>query len=422
MQFGTHHDGFVLTDQFKRKNLIYSFIIFTFTLAVVGLTIFSLKDYKISINSKATEGIKNPLSKNFITADQSDIKELHKLQVIGFLPSWTLAQDYDVKTEYLDQIIYFGLGVNEGGEIIKHDDEGKEVLEWHYLNSEKFKEIQKSTKKTNTKLVIAVKNFDNATIDGIISSQSKSNYLIRQIITLLNDYDFDGVNIDFEYFTDVDFPTSQFLNKFLSQLKDELKKNNKNLILSIDVNSTAIYTDKAYDMVKIGEIVDQIIVMGYDYTRAPSKIAGSSSPINAQNDDPSLTKSVESLTGRVQDEKIVLAIPLYGFEWQTYSKNHGSYTVPDSGAIATYKRVKELLNSKLELEIFFDDVSQTPWLIYLQNGAIKQIYYENDQSLRAKADFTSKAKLGGIAVWSMGYEGTHLEPWSIFQKYRSSSK
>ncbi len=334
-------------------------------------------------------------------------------QVIGFLPSWSVAAKAKVYPEYLDQIIYFGIGVNKYGELMKFDEEGNELLEWHYFQTDYMKDVMSKAHDTDTKMLVSIKNFDNEDIDTLISSGHSTNRAITQISKLIDDYELDGINIDFEYFTDSNFPTAKHMNIFLEKLTSELRKKHPNIIISFDVNATVLYTDKAYDMVRIGELVDQVIVMGYDYHRQSSTVSGAIAPLVSSGDKPSVTKSIDSLKGRVPYEKVILAIPLYGYEWQTYTKEQGSYTIAGSGALASYKRVRDLIDSRDDVAISYDKDSMSPRLVYTQSGAIKQIYYEDEKSIQSKLDLVHDADIAGIALWALGYDGTYIEPWLV---------
>lgn len=338
-------------------------------------------------------------------------------ETIGFLPSWIVAQKAKVYPERLTQIIYFGLGVTEDGELIQFTAEGRETNEWKYFNSEYFSQIRDEAVDNNTKVLIAIKSFDNETIDKLTSNPFATDKLINSLLTLVERYKLDGVNVDFEYVTDVDFPTAKYFNRFLETLSLRLKQKNPNLILSVDVNATAVLVDKAYDMVKIGEIADQVILMAYDYHRAASTRAGPVAPIDSPPNEHNINESLNSLYGRVPTEKIILGIPFYGYEWQTLNKSHKSPTVENTGALATYKRVRDLIDNRDDEIVVWDDIAKSPWLTYAQSGAIKQIYYENERSLEEKLKFAEGRGLSGIAIWALGYEGDHQEPWEVIEKY-----
>lgn len=328
-----------------------------------------------------------------------------KREVIGFLPSWSVAKNLKVRTQNLTQIIYFGLAVNDRGELVKYNEQGDAILEWQYLTSPYFDALKKEATEHRTKVLVAIKNFDNENIDNLIANQQSSSRFINQVVDVVEEADLDGVNVDFEYFTDSDFPTFKYFNRFLNDLNIALKKSDPTFLLSIDINATAVLSDRAYDMVKIGEVVDQVIIMGYDYSRAPSTRAGHVAPLYAPADGYSLDQSVKSLTGRVPAEKIILALPFYGYEWQTTSTRFQSPTIEHTGALATYGRVQKLIESRNDIELHWDETAAAPWLTYYQSGAIKQIYYEDERSWATKLAYVQDHKLLGVGIWALGYDG-----------------
>lgn len=339
-------------------------------------------------------------------------------EVIGFLPSWSVAKGVKVNTSNLTQIIYFGFGVNDRGEIIQFGTDGLETGEWITFRSSDFKRIRESARKSNTKILIAIKSFDNKNIDDLIASPELSDKFITQLKKIIKDNNLDGVNIDFEYFTDSNFPTFKHLNTFFTKLNQQLKAENPNLIISADFNASAVAADPAYDMVKLGEVLDQIILMGYDYSTTASSQATPVAPLYSADGEASIDKSISSLKGRVDFDKVILAIPFYGYEWQTVNNQFKAQTIPETGALATYDRVTQLTNNREDVEINWDNKSQTPWITYYQSGAWKQIYFENEQSISKKLDYIKKTGLAGVGIWAIGYEGENETFWELIKKFK----
>lgn len=419
MRFGFHAYHKSFKERFSQQNLIFFLLVSLFIVSMGAVIAFTyIKSDTLTMVSFATEQeTVAPIPENY-TAPLSQSKKItnKRNQVIGFLPSWTIAQNVKVYPEYLDQIIYFGIGIDEQGNLMKYDENNDWLVEWSYLNSEYFKLLQEDSKKTSTKITVAIKNFDNTKIDTLISNETYTNNAVAQLKELVQDYDLDGINIDFEYFSDVDFPTLQYYNRFLTKLTTELREVKPDAIISVDVNATVVYNDNAYDMVKIGEVVDQVIIMGYDYHTAGATYAGAVSPIDSDEDRPSIRKTIKSLEGRVDKNKLILGIPFYGYEWQTLTENQNSKTVPETGAVATYKRVRQLIASRDDVTLHFDEKTLSPWLSYNQNGLIKQIYYEDEKSLVEKIKFVELNGLEGIAIWALGYEGEYVEPWTVIKE------
>lgn len=336
-------------------------------------------------------------------------------EVIGFLPSWMVAKKIKVYPQHLTQLIYFGLGVNDNGDLIKYKEDNSSVLEWTYFNSPYFKDVLTQSRENKVKILIAIKNFDNESIDNLVGNQAATYNFTSQIINLINEFELDGVNIDFEYVTKTDFPTAKFFNRFLEILTSEIKAKDSNLIVSVDLNATGVIKDPAYDLVKIGELADQTVLMGYDFHRTGSYNAGPVAPLEADTLEESIGKAVRSLKGRVPSEKLILAIPFYGYEWQTINTNYKSITIPNTGALATYGRVHDLIANRDDVQINWEEKAQSPWLVYRQSRAIKQIYYENTKSIGLKVKFANEQNLAGIAIWALGYEGDYQEPWEVIE-------
>lgn len=267
--------------------------------------------------------------------------------------------------------------------------------------------IRKDARKNNTKVLISIKNFDNETIDNLISNQISTDNFIKQVTNLINKYDLNGVNIDFEYVTDSEFPTSKYFVGFMEELSLWLKKENPKNIISIDVNALAVVKDKAYNMTKISKAVDQVILMAYDFRQPNSTRAGPTAPINGDSNEHSITESLDALSDRVPNEKLILAIPFYGYEWQTQNADFKSETTAGSGSLATIKRVKELLDNRKDIKVNWDMLSKSPWISFTENGVNKQIYYEDDKSIAEKIKFIKEKNLGGVGIWALGYEGNN---------------
>lgn len=421
MRFGFHSYHQSLLEHFSKRNRIYAFLFIFFLVSISYLSITQLQTSSFTVISSAKEI--NPVPENY-SAPLAQTKSFtnDRKQVIGFLPSWSIAAGAKMYPEYMDQIIYFGLAMDEQGNIVKTDDQNQPTVEWNYLNSDYFKELQMQSKETNTKVSVAIKQFDNSKIFTLITNPTYTTNAANQLAKLVKDYQLDGINIDYEYFSPTDEPTLQFYNKFLEEVTIKLREANPNIIISIDVNATVVYNDNAYDMVKIGELVDQVIIMGYDYHTPSSNYSGPISPIDMDGDKPSLRKTVKSLEGRVHKDKIILGIPFYGYEWQTVSRDPYSKVIPNTGATATYARVRELIANREDVSLDFDETTLSPRLTYIQNGLIKQIYYEDERSLLEKIKFIELNGLDGIAIWALGYEGDYIEPWNVIKEHVRSKK
>ncbi|MEK7064658.1 MAG: hypothetical protein AAB973_03575, partial [Patescibacteria group bacterium] len=63
------------------------------------------------------------------------------------------------------------------------------------------------------------------------------------------------------------------------------------------------------------------------------------------------------------------------------------------------------------LSASWSNLTLTPYLSYVENDKTYQIHYEDTASLKLKIDFVHQAKMGGLAIWALGYEIPYQELW-----------
>ena len=341
-----------------------------------------------------------------------------KVQVIGFLPYWNINEKLETDFSAIDQLMYFGLIVGEDGMLVKQEN-GETEPGWYKLkSSEKFKQIMDNAQKQNKKVLLTIICFDPNVADIIVSDSLIRENLISEIVAIVGEYNFDGVDIDFEYFpSDDNIPDfgSRF-NQFLSLLKNRLSAENPKSILSVDIYPRAFIYDWPYELEEMGKIVDQIIIMAYDFTQSNSPTSGPVAPMKGESDNEmSIVKTLKASLNQIDKSKLILGIPLYGYEWRTVSGDHRSDVYSGSGVTASYERVSKLIKEE-EVDIKWDDKAFSPWLVYEKNGTISQIYFDDLKSISLKVELVQQLNLGGIAFWALGYEDQAPDFWKTLKK------
>ena len=233
-----------------------------------------------------------------------------KVQVIGFLPYWNINEKLQTDFSAIDQLMYFGLIVGEDGMLIKQE-KGETEPGWYKLkSSEKFKQIMSDAQKQNKKVLLTIICFDSFVTDTVVSDPLIRENLISEIVSITGEYNFDGVDIDFEYFpSDDNIPDfgSRF-NQFLSLLKNRLSAANPKSILSVDIYPRAFIYDWPYELEEMGKIVDQVIIMAYDFTQRNSSVSGPVAPMKGENDNEmSIVKTLQASLNQIDKTTLVLA-------------------------------------------------------------------------------------------------------------------
>lgn len=368
------------------------------------------------LNQPKTEPIVSPLS--LMPAVLSARHQLiPQKEVIGFLPFWTIKEEANFRYNLLTQIIYMGIEFDQQGEILQFRD-GYLEPSWSHFNSERLSAVVRKAKESGTKTLLGIQSYDNQAIEMIINQPLKRKRVIQQILNLLDQKNFDGLNIDFEHGgISPSFAIVQNFTQFVRELTMAVKAKSKNKIVSIDVYADSLTRQRIYQIQTLGQIVDQIIIMGYDFHRPSSISTGPIAPLRsaAQSSKHNLTSVLADFYQVVPKEKLILAVPYYGYEWQTASKGFGALTYQGSGALATYKRTMELIESQ-KTELQWDTNSLTPWLVYEDGWRIKQIYFDNPRSLNYKYEAVNQAEIGGVAIWALGYDGPRTELWDLLKE------
>jgi spore germination protein len=152
--------------------------------------------------------------------------------------------------------------------------------------------------------------------------------------------------------------------------------------------------------------------MAYDFHSPDSIIAGPVAPLNGAgvNSEYDVTTAVERLLQTISGEKLVLGMPLYGYEWETLNTAVRSAIIPGTGVLASNSRAESMLSECATCSAFFDSESQEAFIVYRDpsNGVYHQISFPNQQSVETKLALANKKNLNGVALWALGYEGNSI--------------
>lgn len=201
----------------------------------------------------------------------------------------------------------------------------------------------------------------------------------------------DGVNVDIENLT---YAERNLQTQFLKRLSDKLQPHGKTV--SIAVAPARFDTTRgwvgSYDFEAIGNIVDAVVIMGYDqsYPNGPAgPVAGLSW----------MEESIQYLSKKIPKEKLILAVPFYGRYWSDTEKGMGIYYPQAMNLIARN-------NAKIE----FDTVHRTLRSSFKDQstGQNYVIWFDNAQTIQERIQLAEKYGLKGWGAWHLGQEDPHL--------------
>jgi spore germination protein YaaH len=219
---------------------------------------------------------------------------------------------------------------------------------------------------------------------------------IDAIVRLVEANGYAGIDIDYEQLRAGD---RQDFTTFCERLARALHAKGKVLSVALfaktsDAGSSP--TNVAQDYRAIGQVADQVRLMGYDYHWAGSP-PGPIAPVDWLRDVLRYAKT------QIPAGKIVLGIPLYGYDW---TGGHGT-------GVSWLQALR--LSRQYHAALHYDAQAQAPWFTYTDSAGRKHtVWFENAASSRAKFDVAQGAGIGGVYLWMPGYEDTGT--WSALRQ------
>jgi spore germination protein YaaH len=312
-------------------------------------------------------------------------------KVLGWHPYWAASTTY-LSYDYsaLSHIAYFSYEVDTatGGYSSIHDWNSTPIIDYAHQRG--------------TNVLLTVTNFGTSRNTELLTDTVKQKLLINNIITLLKSRNGDGVNFDLESVSvSRRNDLVSFIGRAVSLIKAQLP------YAEISMATPAVDWTGAWDLKKLSEICDYLIVMGYNYYWSGSSTAGPVAPLDGENYN--VTKTVITyLNAGVAPEKLLLGVPWYGYDWPVVSSARKS-TTTGTGTARTFSAAEELANTYLKT---FDPSTKVPWVSYSTSSALRQLWFDDNISLLMKYNFADSKNLAGIGIWALSYEGPDKEVWS----------
>lgn len=327
----------------------------------------------------------------------------------------------DIDTRLVTHINFAFANLGEDGSILVGDSWAD--LEKSFIGSTggHFGALR-ALKKKNPKLktLISVGGWTwSRNFSDVAASAAKRKKFAVSAAEFIKKHGFDGVDIDWEY------PVSGgdgikhrpedktnytlLLKETRAALNALEKKSGKEYLLSIAGGADSSFV-KNIETKEITKYVDFINIMTYDYHGGWESKTGHNAPLFS--DGASVASSVQSyLKAGAPAAKLNLGLALYGRGWTNVksSKLGASGTVPTksgfgkgtySGGVFSYWDIAKNYVGKSGYVRTYDKSAKVP---YLYNGKTF-ISYEDELSIRYKAEFARRAGLGGIMFWEFSQD------------------
>lgn len=272
----------------------------------------------------------------------------------------------------------FSYQVTSSGELISLDDS----------------RVIRVAKDNNTLPMLVMTNigasgrFDSDLAHSVLANEEVQERLISNLITMLRNKGYAGVDIDFEYVYPMDKDLyNAFLEKVVTRLHEEEFIVTTAVAPKVRENQTGTLYE-AHDYATHGRLADHVIIMTYEwgYTYGPPMAVA---PINQ------VERVLQYAVTAIPSKKILMGIPNYGYDWTLpYEPGRPARSISNTAAVA--------LAVEKGVEIQFDPVAKAPYFYYKDdNGSLHVVWFEDARSIAAKLDLVTKYNLGGVSFWTV---------------------
>lgn len=357
------------------------------------------------------------------------------LEVAGWIPYWRDSQGIKDARRHIDSIdaVYpFAFTVTTQGSI--RDQAGLGDKEW--------KTFMRTAERKNVEIIPTIMWSDGESIHTVLSDETLRKSHIKEIATMVEDGDYDGVGIDYEA---KKAETIDAFSTFLEELKEEL--DDKILTCTIEARTPpdSLYKEVpavityANDYKEIAKHCDRIEIMAYDQQRADLKLNKEKSglPYLPVADTDWVRKVVELALKDLPKEKVILGIPTYGThyavtvapDWFRDYKRLGALNAPHILDIAKKHRVTPTRNKAGELGFSYlpksskvkltsslkipkdtkkGDIIAARALAYANKTGKEVTFniasYQDAEAMKEKIDLAKEFNLRGVALFKIDGE------------------
>lgn len=222
---------------------------------------------------------------------------------------------------------------------------------------------------------------------AILNNPQARQNLINNVINKMEEKNYYGVDIDFEYL----YPTDrEAYNSFIKQMVDALHPLGYIVTTALAPKTSAnqqgiLY--EAHDYGAHGRTVDHVILMTYEwgYTYGPPMAVAPANQVR---------KVLEYAVTEIPSNKILMGMPNYGYDWTLpFIEGTAATSLSNVGAVDLARNAGAFIK--------FDELQQAPYFNYYSGENEHIVWFEDARSTYARLKFVSDFNLGGVSYWTI---------------------
>jgi spore germination protein YaaH len=378
----------------KKITLVVIFFVMLAVVAVFFLRTKNRKEEIINNVQQATAGVTRT-ENNKVPAEGENI-----FFVSGWLPYWAKAGGVASLQNHIgdfSEINIFAYSVDANGNLV---DTSK-------IGSAPWPDLRSEAEKQNVKIIPTILWGDAQAMHKIFSDSNLLHKHIANIVTLLDQNNFSGVDIDYE---GKDIVDRDNFSAFLKTLHEKLLSDKKTLNCTVEARTedappagfTGIRAMSwANDFSALNSYCDSVRVMAYDEVfqiyRSNTFKANDLAPAAPNADNRWVEQVMQYALKFIVPEKLILGVPTYGWEFQYQKIANGyqyarvkSVSYPDALAEARSAGVTPVRTDGGELSF-----------TYQAGDGMHIVTFADAASVQDKINIAKKLELKGISLFKI---------------------
>ena len=303
-----------------------------------------------------------------------------------------------------------------------------EITTEHLKNTDVLRNIKREH--PHLTLLLSVGGWSAGGFSEAASTEEGRSKMAHSAVRVLNDYPFDGIDLDWEYpcYGEAGIASSPddktnftlLLKTMREALDTKGASDGRHYLLTIAAGADQYYVDGT-EMDKVQQYLDFVQLMTYDMRGGFQILTGHHTNLYTPTGDLFRISTDASVNlfirAGVPKEKIVIGAAFYSRIWQQVpSRDNGRHQMAGStgGYGPDFTTLAAEYIDKNGYVRYWDDEAKAP---YLFNGT-SFISYDDEQSLQHKCDYVKSSGLGGVMFWEYSCDETHRLLDAIYKGLR----
>ena len=241
---------------------------------------------------------------------------------------------------------------------------------------------------------------------GVFASDSSRKIFASTTKKLLNDFNADGIDLDWEYPTIKGAPGHPYslddkdhFTALIKTLRDTLGNHKE---ISFAAGGFTAFINESVDWDKVTPLVDRINIMTYDLITGNDTVTGHHTGLySTKKQKESCDNAVNMLIAKgVPANKLVLGAAFYARIWQNVAAdNDGLYGNGKFLRGVSYSNFEKILSTDSGFVYHWDKKAAAPYLYH--PGKKWFATFDDPKSIALKTSYAIRKKLNGIMFWQL---------------------